>query len=337
LSTIRNNMPPHWTYEKIENDDAPLAQGDILWPGDDLRAVLGEEHPDFCDPKYLAFVVITQSCDLVSRRGKPCKADYVNLTPLRDLESCLLQFLDDVCEKISSGVYLQNSKPEAYQLLARILNQNEQALGLFYLHPDTDTVGISDYAVALLRVSAPVNARRHYAVLQKARKGRLNAQFRSRLGWLVGNLYSRVATPDWGDQEGGDMRMRDLIHQLVDTDLYKWVSKASVNAAKKAGVRFEQIPPEKVIPTLKGFELPPFKEQIAEAASQEVTKVVSRLSAQILEDIDRNLLLKPRTKKTVKAELSKIIPGYFADVPRTVKNRLINNTTVKKAVNREEL
>jgi len=161
---------------------------------------------------------------LVIRKGKHCKADYINLAVIRDLESCLSQFIDNVCERISHGIYLKSSREEANQLLQRILNQNEQALGLFYLHPDTDTIGISDYAIALLRVTVALRAKEHYKLLQQARTGRLGGQFRNKLGWLVGNLYSRVGTPDWSDQEDGEEKMLELINSLIDSNLGNYKS-----------------------------------------------------------------------------------------------------------------
>lgn len=330
-------MASHWTYEKIEKEDEPLRQGDILWPRPELRRLFEEIHPHFCDSKYIAFVITTQSCDLVRRDGKPCKADYINLAVVRDLESCLSQFLDNVCQKVSPSVYLKGSKVEAYQLLTRILNQNEQMLGLFYLHPDADTVGISDYAVVLLRVAVAVHAKEHYELLQKVRTGRLAGQFRNKLGWLVGNLYSRVGTPDWSEQKDGDKQMEKLISYLIDSDLYIWVSKSLVNAAKKAGVCIDEIPSGRLMVELKKYQPAPFKEQIAEAAKQEVNKVISKLPDQILEEIDSKLPFEDETTEKVKAELNKILTTRFNQIPQKIRNRLINNTIFSRAVSREEL
>lgn len=330
-------MASHWTYEKIKEESVPLAQGDVLWPKIELRRLFEKVHPHFCDPKYIAFIITTQSCDLVRRNGKPCKADYINLSVVRDLESCLSQFFDNVCEQVTPRVYLKGSKVEAYQLLARILNQNEQALGLFYLHPDTDTIGISDYAVALLRVSVALRSKEHYALLQKVRTGRLTGQFRNKLGWLVGNLYSRVGTPDWSDQEDGIKKMDELINHLIDSDLYTWVNRSLVNAAKKAGVSIGEIPPDQLMPTLQKYQPIPFKEQIAEAAKQEVNKVISRLHEQIMEEVDSRLSFRKKKREAVKLVLNEVMNKHFSEIPLKIRNRLINNSIVSKAMSREEL
>lgn len=256
---------------------------------------------------------------------------------IRDLETCLSQFLDTVCDKVSTRVYLKASKGEAHQLLARILNQNEQALGLFYLHPDTDTIGISDYSVALLRVTVALRAKEHYELLQKARRGRLAGQFRNKLGWLVGNLYYRAGTPDWADQEGGEEQLIELIRQFIDSGLYTWVSRSLVNAAKSAGVTVEDIPSDRLMSTLEDYQPIPYKEQIADAARQEVDRILSRLPDQILEDINNKLPSEDKNKKPIMGLLNEVIRTRISEIPQKLRNRLINNSIISKAVRRDEL
>ena len=103
-------MALHWTYQEVENPESALMQGDILRRSEGLYHLFEEVHPYFCDPKYIAFMVITQSCDLVPRRHGQCKTDYVNLAVVRDLESCLPQFFENVCEGVSPGVFV--TEPE---------------------------------------------------------------------------------------------------------------------------------------------------------------------------------------------------------------------------------
>ena len=73
-------QPPYSLYASWR-DSADLEQGDLLQPDDGLRAAIEDVHPHFVDPKYTAFIVLTQTCDLVRRveRGRVCKAPYVNL------------------------------------------------------------------------------------------------------------------------------------------------------------------------------------------------------------------------------------------------------------------
>lgn len=204
-------MPSHWTYEPFEPSD-DLRQGDILEVSPGLIDLFGKYHKHFCDPKYIGYIVLTQSCDLVRRKGC-CSARYVSLAVVRQLEEVLDNLLETVCKKVIPGVYCAETKAKANELLARILNQNEQALGLFYLHPDADA-GIAVASVALLRVSVAFRTE-HYAALLEARRGRMTAEFRNKLGWLVGNLYSRIGTTDWHEQEG-EKRLKEMIRQLLD-------------------------------------------------------------------------------------------------------------------------
>jgi hypothetical protein len=185
-------VPTHWTYGDFEPDD-DLAQGDILHRTDALAELLARFFPHFKREKYLAFLVVTQTCDLV-QRSSGCKAPYINLAVVRSLSSILCLLLDEVSRTGIPGVYETEMQGRAKDLLARILNQNEQALGLFYLHPDLDA-GISEQSVAMLRVTLSLKAE-HYELFREARRGRLDARFGNELGWLSGNLYSRVATPD---------------------------------------------------------------------------------------------------------------------------------------------
>ena len=174
-------------------------QGDILAPAEELRSLFKEVHPHFCDDKYLAFVVTTQSCDLERRHGT-CTARYINVAVVRSLSAVLFRLLDTVCERVlHEGFYSGAGRNRAHDLLERVFNQNEQKLGLFYLYPDGD-IGIGEDAVAFLRVSVAFRAD-HYDLMCRARQGRLKPEFANKLGWLVGNLYSRVGTPDWPRKE----------------------------------------------------------------------------------------------------------------------------------------
>ena len=90
------------------------------------------------------------------------------------------------------------------------MNQNEQALGLFYLYPDEE-VRIAEHSCRhCLQVSVALRAKEHYASLHDARCGRLAAEFQGKLGWLMGNLFSRVGTKDWPKRE-----REGLISQLI--------------------------------------------------------------------------------------------------------------------------
>jgi hypothetical protein len=257
-------VPTHWTYKPFDRSDG-LFQGDII-AREPLLGVLGEVHKHFCDPKYLAFIVVTQTCDLVVRSGV-CKTRYIGLAVVRSLASVLPELLDEMLQPSISGVYPEEDRQRCEELLHRVLNQNEQAHGMVYIHPDGD-IGIGEPAVALLRVSITLRAREHYRILQDARVGRMDTEYRNKMGWLAGNLYSRIDTTDWRERTQGDQLEDGIISQLLNApnDGLKplwlpssWLRIASTKADLKA------LPREDLEATIKSFApKPPLDVAIAE-------------------------------------------------------------------------
>jgi hypothetical protein len=292
-------MPNHWTYEAFD-PKSDLLQGDIVEPTEDLRSVLREVHPHFLDPKYTAFLLVTQSCDLAVRKGR-YNTRYLNIAVVRPIEAVLHDFLTHVCRPVVEGVYLQETKAEAYRLLERLFNQNEQALGLFYFHPDVEA-GIAIPSVALLRVTVTLRVE-HYDVLKQARRGRLCAEFRSKLGWLVGNLYSRIGTQDWSEPPERSKDLERLVKQYLDAGEPSygpvWVPETLVSAAKERGVEVERLERDKVASTLEAHRPPPAKTQV----------------------IDQMLRV-----------LKEVVPTTDEDTLTRIKNRLGNDSLFAKAV-----
>lgn len=258
-------MPTHWTYKSFEPGDG-LFQGDII-ARDPLLEVLRAVHGHFCDPKYLAFVVVTQTCDLVVRKGR-CKAKHISLAVVRSLASVLPDLLEEICNGPAPGVFSLESRVEAEQFLHRILNQNEQAHGMVYLHPDGD-VGIGEPAVALLRVSISLRAKEHYDRLRSARIGRMDTEYRNKLGWLAGNLYSRVDTTDWAEKDRGEETEKAIIKDLLDGPsdgrMPLWLPSSWLEAARKKKVDFKNLPPEELAARIReAAPQPPLDVAIAE-------------------------------------------------------------------------
>ena len=143
-------MPPtHWTYRECKPTDG-LHQGDII-ARESLLDVLNLVHKHFTDPKYLAFIVLTQTCDLVVRK-KVCKAKHISLAVIRPLAALMPSVLEEMCQSPCPGIFTRDRRKDAEEFLHRVLNQNEQVNGWVYLHPDAD-VGIGEPAVAMLRIS----------------------------------------------------------------------------------------------------------------------------------------------------------------------------------------
>lgn len=251
-------------YAKAEGE---LKQGDIILRTDRVDSLLDEVHPHFLNRKYTAFMVLTQTCDLVRRSRKRCKSPYINVAVVRPLEDVVCPFLDRVCDtvrvcgKTVEGVYVEETRHKAKQFLGRVINQNEQGLGLFYLHEDHDLAKIAVPSVALLQVTIALRSREHYQTLREARSASLNPLFQSKLGWLTGNLFSRVATPDWKAAEREELVASFLGEDGGSDTNPRWVSQESVNAANKAQLDIETMSPEQVTAELARHQPPPRAEQ----------------------------------------------------------------------------
>jgi hypothetical protein len=275
----------HWTYSQSETD-SDLQQGDLLSPTDELREILKEVHPHFCDDKYIGFVVTTQTCDLVRRGNKSPKAHYINIAAVRSLKDTAAHIFERAIHPVSNGVFRKSDRATAKDLLHRIFNQNEQALGLFYFHPDGD-IGLGDHSVAFLRIAIAMRAE-HYEVLLKARAGGLKPAVQAKLGWLVGNLYSRAATPDWADYEGGKGELEQLESEYLKEQIPghgpTWVDDELIVAGQKNNIDFDDFDSSSLIKELEQYRPLPS---------------IEKLSREVADQAKNALKINPHTKKQV--------------------------------------
>ena len=293
-------MATHWTYlEALPKDH--LSQGDILLRSAELLKILDKVHPWFSDEKYSGFLVTTQSCDLVIRHGT-CKAQHVNLVPIQPLSRLLPKLAKSTCEGFR-GCLEEESKDRLRQLLDRVINQNEQAMGLFYLHSDND-VGISEPSVAQLRVGISLKIE-HYPILQSARCGKLTEVFSAKMGWLAGNLYSRVATPDWTESPETSATAKTLVEGLL-ADCGPWAPRACLKAASKDPAAFEGLDTAGVVSKLREYAPIPAKEKGLTAARDTVNKLLSDAKIRIQKQV-RVELFKEEYRKRVEAAIARAL------------------------------
>lgn len=119
------------------------------------------------------------------------------------------------CEWIGDRYFPSTERNRANDLIDRIINQNEAALGIFYLHPEA-SIGIAESSIVLLRVSIALRAAEHYDTLVAARRGRLHPEFANKLGWLCGNLHSRVGIRDWKENEEDQKMASEIKRTMLD-------------------------------------------------------------------------------------------------------------------------
>lgn len=214
--SINKNI--HFTY-KADADMNSLCQGDVLNITEELAEVLRSVHPYFLNEQYKYFMVLSQSCDLVRRNGKNCKTPYITLAAIRSYDSFLERTLirSKYAENISGLLLMEEKKKEkAYQLIERIYNNTESEY--FFLYKE-EALEFPESMIAYLKVSIALKSQEHYDKCLAAKKLELSDEFKAKLGWLVGNMYSRVGTADWegimNTQEKEEMLNNDLASKCI--------------------------------------------------------------------------------------------------------------------------
>ena len=228
----------HWAYKTSEAID--LEQGDILARSEYLTEVLTRYHPYYAGHQLNAFfIVLTQSCDLVKRDAQ-FKVPYISIAPVRPLAAIIEREFER---------YFRNHKPGAQpfatleeknrlaEFLERIFNNNNPRY--FYLEKQPDKgLAVDMCAVLSLAISIKVE---HYDQCLNARVLQLHENFQSKLGWLVGQSFSRVATRDWSDSEL-EVKIADVLGRAA-----VWVKDEDVKHLEKNVKDLEATSPEKPI------------------------------------------------------------------------------------------
>lgn len=97
----------------------------------------------------------------------------------------------------------------AFDFLERIYNNTES--DYFFLYKE-DSLDFPESMIASLKVSIALKSQFHYDVCLNAKLLELSDEFKAKLGWLVGNIYSRVGTTDWENI----MTSEERTHMLED-------------------------------------------------------------------------------------------------------------------------
>jgi len=244
----------HFTYkERAEGD---LHQGDLLRISEELKATLKEFYPyyyDHSDYRYL--MVTTQSCDLFRAENGKCKSRYITLVAVRPLKTAINRFLDDSAAALfetEPSDFLRacpiSRKAHIEDFIRKLFNNNWSKY--FFLAEDSD-YGIHEPHVAFLHLSITLKANEHYKNCLDARVLQLEDIFQSKLGWLVGNTYSRVGTKDWVPTKETEEQFDERIEKILN-DTCIWVPD---NVIKKIKKKYRKILEEKKVGMLKKEEV----------------------------------------------------------------------------------
>jgi hypothetical protein len=234
-------------------------------------------------------MVLTQSCDLVSPgANRICKAPYIAIAPVRSLDLVVER---QVAQYRSADVRSDlpvvgnKAKTKISEFLGRLLNNNEP--GFFYL--DSEGTELGSDCVAFLNLSIAVKADLHLNTCTAAKMLQLTDTFQAKLGWLVGQMYSRVGTRDMDNGRATKKIAESLKNVAV------WVDDAKIKAIEARFGELSQTDPGKTMSeteigaTLRA--VPSMKDQVIARATDvlrealgsdhEITakKLISRLSS----------------------------------------------------------
>jgi hypothetical protein len=188
-------MPAHYVYR--DPNKTTLSQGDVLQKTAGLVAHLDQYHKYYANhANYKYYMVVTQTCDLVRREGA-CKSPYITLAAVRPLEEVLrreaAKYQTDWQRE--AGVIGKRAGEKIALFLAGLIDNNQD--GYFYLHQDVG-VGIHQNCCAFLPLSVTLKVE-HYQMCLDAKIAELTETFQAKLGSIIGQLYARVAAPEWNE------------------------------------------------------------------------------------------------------------------------------------------
>lgn len=286
----------HFTYKRPEGD---LQQGDLLRTTEDLSRILKEFHPHYADnPDYPFLIVLTQSCDLARGGGRRHKSRYITLGAVRPLEEVVERELEKYRRSsIENSCQLcpKESRHWIKDFLNKLLNNN--LTGYFYLAQEAE-LKISAPHVAFLALSIAIKSE-HYDVCLDARFAQLREVFQAKLGWLVGEMYSRVGTPDWVPTQLTKEQFEELLEEMLE-GMTIWVPQGALQKLRveqetrrrQYGNKDYQIPQEEVPELLRDYtrDWEDRPKRIVEAFIAEALKSLPEVSGQELKNLKYRLM-----------------------------------------------
>lgn len=292
-------MNKHFTYTDVPNKSS-LKQGDILAKTPALISLIETIHPHYSAEEYTHFQILTQSCDLVRRNGNDCKSRYITLAAVRSLDLVINRYISDIKNDAPINIdgKLFCSSKNKYLLddkLKKIYNNNDKELFFLKKMPD---FGLLEDSCTFLLLSIAIRAYEHYDLCLDAKILELKDNFQSKLGWLVGNLYSRVGTEDYVPAGSPD---KATFEKMIDEVLQEHVGWIPDNIYKE----FKS--------SAKTLEYQNIDEIIAKANESKDKKSKSKLDAIIL--------------KIAKAA------SLDEDAKEKIRNSLATDPTIQKVIN----
>jgi hypothetical protein len=171
--------------EGIDHDQ--LLQGDLLHRTKALADAIAQAHSYYATAgDYSHFLVLTQSCDLVRRRGDKCKSRYITICAVRPLSTAVNRELSRYTSPIK-GCPIPVGKLEnnllARQYLERVLNNTID--GIFFI-PKGSASTVDEHLCAFLPLSVALRVD-HYDTCLSAKVAQTKEIFSAKIGSLASN------------------------------------------------------------------------------------------------------------------------------------------------------
>ncbi|MGD0280558.1 MAG: hypothetical protein ABSC11_14825 [Smithella sp.] len=308
-------------YEPVKDDDC-LQQGDLIKKNEEIKKLAVDEIGICNDDNIVAYIITSQSCDLFTRNGK-IKTDFINLSIIKDFEVILEQILNKENNKIIDNVFLEKDRDRSKELISRIINQNEKDHGLFYLHANMDKTKIAQSAIVLLRNNFSVNSE-YYDLIKKHRIGRIMPEFRNKLGWMIGYLYSRIGTDDWEDDSNLKKEMLDLIKGLLKNKKYKWINDKEYKNAKDNGLNLADVTYDNVEKMIENCQPELLENIIIENIRSNLQNIIDgrkKYFKQIIDPEDKNI--------TITDKINSRLDSLVVELCKNLRGDSVFRTTIK--------
>jgi hypothetical protein len=118
----------------------------------------------------------------------------------------------------------------------------------------------------------------------------LKESFRAKLGWLAGNLYSRIGTEDWTPENRTKKAFKKMVEDILDRNLFFFDHSVIETLQKKfKDVDQESLNQESILKAAKAVKIPAKKEKL-NLVAERVSQILKGLDA-LPEGFDTDRLL----------------------------------------------
>jgi hypothetical protein len=320
-------MATHYIFEPQPNLGV-LCQGDVLQRTQELVDLLHKFHPHYAlHASYKHFLVLTQSCDLYRRDSSPPNSQYISIAAVRPVQEAL-----HLIAKKHQHWWMQPMSVLDDKMYAKLQQAAESLLdnnlaGYFYLHEDATTT-LTDRCCAFLALSVAFRVD-HYDLLLRAKVAQLKEPFQAKLGWLVGNMYSRVGTSEWNEHYGKGTVGGEAKSLLSKT--FIMMGADVVRAGTKDLVKEKQLTdytPQEIFDYIYNKKLVPREKQFWERATTLLMdfNIPKRLAGYLVQQLKQNEQFAADLKAAVDAtgveKSAEIVPELQRVVLQHVTNTL---------------